>query len=97
MVSSDQSKAGGNPRNFFLVIIVNGVPVEVETNPNAALASVMEKALQATNNSGQPVQNWILTTAEGKKLEPSDKPSALGLASGTKLFLNLKAGIGGQS
>ena len=96
MISSDQSKAGGNPKGFFLVIIVNGVPVKVETNPNAALASVIEKALHETNNSGQPAQNWILTTAEGKKLEPTDKPSALGLESGTKLFLNLKAGIGGQ-
>ncbi len=93
---NDPPKGGGNKPDYFLVVIVNGVPVEIPTNPNAALVSVIAKALSESNNSGLPPENWILTTEAGKKLEPTDKPAALGLASGTKLFLNLKAGVGGQ-
>lgn len=88
--------AGAKPNQLTLIVIVNGVPATVEANPNAALTAVIVKALQDTKNTGQPPENWILTTEEGRKLDPNDKPAALGLTNGTKLFLNLRAGVGGE-
>lgn len=90
---SSQSKP---EKDYQLIIVVNGVATTVDTNPNAALAGVIAKALKDTNNVGQPPENWMLTTEPGTTLNPTDKPSELKLASGTKLFLNLKAGIGGD-
>ncbi len=94
--SDERGNAGAKPNQLTLIVIVNGVAANVETNPNAALASVIAEALRETKNTGQPPDNWILTTEDGRKLEPHDKPAALGLANGTKLFLNLKAGVGGD-
>jgi hypothetical protein len=96
-MNSSKGPTGDKPnKDYLLVIVVNGVATNVDTNPNAALASVIAKALNQTQNTGQPPDNWVLTTESGKTLAPTDKPGDLGLASGTKLFLNLKAGIGGD-
>jgi len=94
--SSNEHGNPGKPNQLTLIVIVNGVAATVETNPNAALTSVIAEALRETNNTGQPPGNWILTTEDGRKLDPQDKPGALGLKNGDKLFLNLKAGVGGE-
>jgi uncharacterized protein DUF2604 len=78
-----------------LVIIVNGVPVEVERNANAPLLSVVEKALHESGNVGQPVESWEMRDAQGNILDPSRKIGDFDFPEGVKLFLSLKAGIGG--
>jgi hypothetical protein len=77
-----------------VIVVVGGVPTEVEANPNAALESVVEKALKQTKNVGQPKENWELKDAAGNPLDPQSKV-AIYLAAHAKVYLNLKAGIGG--
>lgn len=78
-----------------LEIIVNGQSTMVEANENAPLHSIIGHALAATGNSGQPPENWELRNEGGVLLAMDEKIGDLHLASGTRLFLNLKAGIGG--
>jgi hypothetical protein len=78
-----------------LTIVVNGQPTTVEANPNAPLHTVIPKALQQTNNTGQGVENWELRDAAGNLLDASRKIETFNFAPGTNLFLNLKAGVGG--
>jgi hypothetical protein len=79
----------------ILTIIVNGVPAEVERNTNAPLRSAVEKALAETGNVGQPIENWEMRDAQGNSLDLSRKIGDFDFPDGVKLFLSLKAGIGG--
>lgn len=81
---------------FEIAVIVNGQPVLVETNANAPLQTVVVHALNASGNSGQPPENWELRDEAGNLLDPQDKLSAHGLGPDSKLFLSLKAGVGGS-
>lgn len=78
-----------------LTIIVNGVSYEVEANENSPLISVVEKALQESKNIGQPIDKWELRDEPGAILDLHKKINDYGFSSETKLFLSLKAGIGG--
>jgi len=82
-------------QKITLTIIVGTVPTTVETNANAALASVIEKALNEAQQIGQPPDQWELKDEPGNVLEPQKKPSDYGLLNGATLYLSLKAGIGG--
>lgn len=76
-----------------LTVVVNGQPVSVSANVNAPLRTVVPEALRLSNNSGQPPENWELRDENGKLLDLGEKIEDL--PPGTKLFLNLKAGVGG--
>ena len=80
-----------------LSIIVNGQPIDVEANDNAPLHSVIGRALEATGNTGQPPENWELRDAQGNLLDLAKKIGEFGFNADTRLFLNLKAGVGGVS
>jgi hypothetical protein len=82
-------------KKLDLVIVVNGHPTTVDVEPNALLRSVIPKALEQTGNQGQPPENWELRDANGVVLDIAKKVRDFGFAIGTKLFLNLKAGVGG--
>ncbi len=82
-------------KKLELAIVVNGEPTLVEANPNAPLQTVVNKALADTGNTGQPPENWELRDEAGQLLDTSRKASSFGFAPGVKLFLSLKAGIGG--
>lgn len=79
----------------LLTIIVNGVPAVVERNVNAPLRSAVEKALTQTSNVGQPLENWELRDGNGNLLDLDRKISEFNFPNDVKLFLSLKAGIGG--
>jgi hypothetical protein len=81
---------------FSLTVVVNGTSTEVETNPNAALQSVIAKALSQTNNTGRPPDDWELKDITGIVLDPQKKPRDYNLADNATLFLTLKAGVGGE-
>lgn len=83
------------PSKLEIVVIVNGQPVFVEAAPQAVLRTVIVHALEASGNSGQPPDNWELRDAEGALLDPAKKIASYGFGPETKLFLNLKAGVGG--
>lgn len=84
-----------SPNKIDLTIIVNGQPTVVEANINAPLKTVVERALQQTNTTGQPPEAWEIRDAAGVGLDLDQKIKDFGFAPGTQLFLNLKAGVGG--
>jgi len=78
-----------------ITVVVNGQPVPLEVNIEEKLRAVAHKALEKSGNSGQPLDNWELRDSAGQILELNKKVADYGITSGTKLFLNLKAGVGG--
>lgn len=78
-----------------LTLVVNGQETVVEGNLNAPLRTLIPRALDQTGNSGQPPENWELRNDQGTLLDVSHKLSTFGFTSGSRLFLNLKAGVGG--
>ncbi len=90
-------KPGKPDKKVTFTVVVNGVPTELEQNVNSPLAAVIERALQATNNVGQPPENWELRTDGGALLDASQKIETFGFADGVTLFLSLRAGVGGAN
>jgi hypothetical protein len=78
-----------------LIVVVNGQSTQVKANEEAPLLTVIEKALEQTGNTGQPSDNWELRNASGVELDIHKKVEDFHFESGTQLFLNLKAGVGG--
>ncbi len=78
-----------------LIIVVNGQPVSIEARAHELLRSAAEEALKKSGNSGQPLENWELRDAAGKVLDLARKIGEFHFPDETKLFLNLKAGVGG--
>lgn len=79
-----------------LTVVVNGEPTIVEANVEAPLRTVIPKALHQTGNSGQPPENWELRDTGGTLLELDAKIETFNFTPESRLFLNLKAGIGGH-
>ena len=79
-----------------LTVIVNGQPVALEDlSVKTLLRIVVERALKESGNSGQPVENWELRDTAGEILDLNRKIADYGIVDEAKLFLNLKAGVGG--
>src|SRR5438874_9480402 len=85
---------GGDKTKIELTVIVNGRETTVEANLNAPLQTIVPKALEQTNNTGQPPENWDVKDKDGNILDVHRKISEFGFQKGVKLFLSLKAGIG---
>jgi len=83
------------PIKDTLTVVVNGTPTEVEFNQNAPLHTIIPKALQQTGNQGQPPENWELKDLNGVLLDLDKKIGDFNFSPDVKLFLSLKAGIGG--
>jgi hypothetical protein len=84
------------PRNKnTLTVVVNGTPTEVEANDHAPLRTIIPKALHQTGNSGQPPEQWELKDAQGNLLDLDKKIGDYNFPDDVKLFLSLKAGVGG--
>lgn len=78
-----------------LTIVVNGQPTSIDANLNAPMRTVIPQALSQTGNVGQPPENWELRDQNGTLLDVEAKVATFGFSDGTRLYLNLKAGIGG--
>lgn len=78
-----------------IAVVVNGQPTLVKGNVNAPLHTLIPKALEATGNVGQPPENWELRDQDGKLLDTSKKIGTFDFPADVRLFLNLKAGVGG--
>lgn len=83
------------PDKIQLTVVVNGQEAPVEGNANAPLHTIVAKALADTQNTGQGPDNWELRDGNGVVLDLGAKVGSFGFEAGTRLFLNLKAGIGG--
>ena len=84
------------PKHLNIEVIVNGQSTSVSVNPNAPLHTVIPRALEATGNSGQPPENWELRDENGQLLDTAAKIETFAFGAGVRLFLNLKAGVGGE-
>jgi hypothetical protein len=94
MADKDASKSG-KPKDM-VIVVVNGVETTVGIQGNPSLSDVVETALEQTNNSGQPLDNWELRGPDSIPIpDLSIKIKKLDLAPEDRLFLNLRAGIGG--
>jgi hypothetical protein len=83
------------PNRRSLTIVVNGVPTDIEVNENAPLHTVIEPALHKSGNTSRPPQDWELKDSQGNLLPPEQKIEDFHFPSDAKVFLSLKAGIGG--
>ena len=56
---------------------------------------MIARALEQTGNAGQPPDNWELRDAAGALLSLDQKIADFSFPPDVRLFLNLKAGVGG--
>lgn len=82
-------------KKISLTIVVNGQPTVIDAIGDASLRTVIPDALRQTENSGQPQENWELRDADGTLLDLDKKIEDYGFTEKVRLFLNLKAGVGG--
>ena len=85
------------PNQLDIAVVVNGQPTVVQANMHAPLRTVIGKALEQTGNAGQPPENWELRDAGGAQLPLDQKIEEFAFPPNVRLFLNLKAGVGGVS
>lgn len=91
-MAHDEDKKPGDT----VVVVVNGAATTVAIHGNPSLEEVVETALAQTQNSGQPVENWELRGPDDVPiLDLKMKIKKLDLGDSDRLFLNLRAGIGG--
>ena len=83
-------------KKISITIVVNGQPTVVDTIEDAPLSTIIPDALRQTENSGQPPENWELRDADGTLLDLDKKIEDYGFPPKIRLFLNLKAGVGGH-
>jgi ABC-type Zn2+ transport system substrate-binding protein/surface adhesin len=81
---------------LVLTVVVGGTATEVEANPEAPINSIIPIALKQTGNEGQPPENWQLKDTQGTILDINKKIEDFHFSCDVKLFLSLKAGVGGN-
>lgn len=82
---------------YEITIIVNGQPVETKVGPDEQIDEAVKYALKESGNIGQSPDRWELREESGQPIDTGKTFGALGIKAGAKLFLNLKAGVGGSS
>lgn len=85
----------GKSNKIEIKFVVNGVEAPVDANVNQPLHVALQKALNDTNNQGQPIDKWEVRDEAGNQLDVNKKISELGLVDGVVLMVSLKAGAAG--
>ena len=83
-------------KKVSITVVVNGQPTVVDANGDVPVGTIIPDALRQTENSGQPPENWELRDADGNLLDLDKKIEDYGFSDKVRLFLNLKAGVGGH-
>ena len=84
------------PKKISISVVVNGQRTVVDATEDDSLGTIIPDALRQTGNSGQPPDNWELRDVDGTLLDLNKKIGDFGFTEKTRLFLNLKAGVGGH-
>ena len=84
-----------DPKKTEITVVVNGKPAEVFAVEDQPIGAIISDALEQTGNTGQPPENWELRDAEGNLLDPNKNFGDYPFSEKDRLFLNLKAGVGG--
>ena len=85
------------PKKVSITVVVSGQPTVVDAVEDDPLGAIIPDALRHTANSGQPPENWELRDADGNLLDLNKKIGDYGFDEKVRLFLNLKAGVGGHA
>ena len=83
------------PKKISISVVVNGQLTVVDTTEDKPVGAIIPEALRQTGNSGQPADNWELRDADGNLLDLDKTIGEYGFDDKVRLFLNLKAGVGG--
>ena len=83
-------------RRYHLEMVVNGTPVAIAEDDHKPLEAFVVDALDKSHNIGQPPDKWTLRDEARTELDRTRSPESYGFASGTRLFLSLEAGVGGN-
>jgi len=89
------SKDQGQHNKITLTVVVSGEGTSVDTNVNATLTSVAEKALEQVGSKETDLSKWKLTNSNKQQLGFNQKVGEAGLADGATIYLDLKAGVTG--
>lgn len=84
-----------NDKKIVLTVVVGGTPTKVETNLNATLRSVAEKAINETHQAVKDLSRWEMTSEGGVVLTFDSKVGDAGLKDGDTVHLNLRTGVTG--
>lgn len=79
-----------------LIFIINGANFPLEINVNETLAAAVARALGESGNSGRQPSEWQVRDANGVLLETQRHIKDFGFTNGTRLFLSLAVGAGGD-
>lgn len=90
---ADQGKGKGKQIDF--TVVVNGEPTTVKAHEREPLSTIIPEALSETGNSGQPPENWEVRDEAGKLLDAAQLIGSFDFPKQVRIFLNLKAGVGG--
>lgn len=84
-----------NSKKVSITVVVNGQPTVVDASDDSPLGSIVPDALRQTENTGQPPENWELRDVDGNLLDLTKLIADYPFPPKVRLFLNLKAGVGG--
>lgn len=86
-----------NPKEnqISVTFVVSGQAVPYTTPPSKPLRAAVHQILAETKNTGQPIENWVLTL-DGKELNLDQTFAEASVKNGSKLFLNIRSGRGGS-
>ena len=88
--------AVANEHKIQLVFIINGADFPLEVNLNQTLGSAVAHALAESGNTSRPPSEWQVRDANGVLLETQRHIKDFGFTNGTRLFLGLAVGAGGD-
>lgn len=91
----DHGKGGHDHQCVEITMVVNGQPVVIKATKGQRLSEVRHKALEETQNLGQPPENWEIKSEAGDVLDPEKKVGEFDFGDQVTLFLSLKAGVAG--
>ena len=77
-------------------VVVSGQATNLTVNVQQSVEHLVKEALKESGNKGQPASEWELRTADGTLVDQALRISAAGIANHAALFLNPRAGAGGN-
>lgn len=82
--------------NISVNVVVSGQATTLKINTHQKVEHLVNEALAATGNKGQPPSDWELRTTDGALIEQTLTIQNAGIVEGMTLYLSPKAGAGGS-
>jgi hypothetical protein len=82
---------------MIISFIVNGETTPISVDRHAPLFHGMRAALDASNNTARPLEDWELRDDSGRLLDRVTSAAENQVAEGAHVFITLRLGAGGHS